>query len=270
MAQPFFSVIIPTLNEAKYLPKLLGDLASQSYRDFEVIVVDGGSKDRTVSLANTFTNKLPFLKVISSPRPHVCTQRNLGAKVARANILIFSDADNRLPSYFLQGIKYKWEKEQVDLLSPHFLPDKATLSNQNIANAFNLFFEMTISTHPRYLLEAMMIVSRSAFDLIGGFDEAKDYAEGKNFISAMFSHHLELKSIREPQYYFSFRRLRKYGVIKLATNIAKMELAELLGTDYHTQQAKQLYPMLGGNLFNKPRKSKNKFIKNIQKILKDL
>lgn len=267
--KPFFSIIIPALNEEKYLPKLLGDLSIQSYRDFEVVVVDGGSKDKTVVLARSFSEKLPRLTVLSSSLAHVCTQRNLGAKHALADILIFSDADNRLPPYFLQGIKYQWEKEQVHLLSPHFRPDMATRSNQNIANAFNLFFEMSMSMSPKYLLESMVIVSKDAFIKIGGFDESTNYAEGKGFITKMYSLGYDSKSIREPQYSFSFRRLRKYGAMKMATNITKMQLAELLGADFHAQQAKKLYPMLGGTLFNKTRKSKNKFIKNIQKLLKD-
>ena len=51
---PFFSVIIPCLNEEKYLPKLLKDLQGQIDRNFEVIVVDGKSEDRTVEVAKKF------------------------------------------------------------------------------------------------------------------------------------------------------------------------------------------------------------------------
>ena len=267
--KPFFSIIIPALNEEKYLPKLLGDLCAQSYQDFEVIVVDGGSRDKTVSLANTFVDKLPRLTILKSTRAHVCTQRNLGAKTASADVLIFSDADNRLPPYFLQGIKYQWEKEAVDLLSPFFLPDVFNRANQNIASAINLFFELTINRNPKFLLESMIITSNKAYLSVGGFDESINYAEGKGFINTLTKLGYRAKSIKDPQYIFSFRRLRKYGALKLATNIAKMELAELLGSDFHTHQAKKLYPMLGGSLFNKTRKSKNKFIKNIQKLLKD-
>ena len=47
--EPFFSIIIPTLNEEKYLPLLLSDLEHQLFTDFEVIVVDGKSADKTVT-----------------------------------------------------------------------------------------------------------------------------------------------------------------------------------------------------------------------------
>ena len=48
-----------------------------------------------------------------------------------------------------------------------------------------------------------------------------------------------------------------------------MELSALLDSEFHTYQAKKLYPMAGGTLCNKPKRAKNKFLKNITEILKD-
>ncbi len=79
LSQDRLSVIIPTLNEAACLPLLLRDLSQQIYRDFEVIVVDGRSTDKTLKIAQNFKKKVPRLKIIISPKRHVCFQRNLGA-----------------------------------------------------------------------------------------------------------------------------------------------------------------------------------------------
>lgn len=267
--KPFFSIIIPALNEEKYLPKLLGDLSSQSYRDFEVIVVDGGSRDKTVSLTNTFADVLPRLTVLKSTRAHVCTQRNLGAKTASADVLIFSDADNRLPPFFLQGIKYQWEKEGVECLTTHLSPDKNTSQNITIANAVNTFFDLQRSLKVTRILESMIIVSKEAFITVNGFNENSDFGEGDSFIKSLSQSHFTIRIVREPTYSFSFRRIRRYGLLGIAGRMAQLELSKLLGEDFTNLQAKKLYPMLGGALFNKNRKSKNKFVKNIQKILKD-
>ncbi|MCE7898144.1 MAG: hypothetical protein DPW11_02545 [bacterium] len=266
--KPFFSIIIPTLNEEKYLPKLLGDLSAQSYQDFEVIVVDGSSKDNTVTLASSFSNKLPKLTVVNSTRAHVCTQRNLGAKHASSDILIFSDADNRFPSYFLQGIKYQWEKERVEAITTHLDPDKKTSQNIAIANAINTFFDLQRTFKIARILESMIIVSKSAFIEIHGFNENSDFGEGDSFVKSLFAKGFSVRIVREPTYTFSFRRIRRYGLMGIAGRMAKLELSKLLGEDFTNLQAKKLYPMLGGTLFNKTRKSKNKFIKNIQKLLK--
>ena len=267
--KPFFSIIIPALNEEKYLPKLLTDLSNQTFKDFEVIVVDGKSTDHTVSKSKEYSKLLPSLKVITSDIRHVCTQRNLGAKEALADILIFSDADNRLPPYFLQGIKYRYETTESDLMSPYFIPDIKTRQNETIANAINTFFDLQMSIKPRFLLESLIIVTHKAFNSIKGFDETINYAEGKSFIQNIIAKGYTTKIIKDPEYTFSFRRLRKYGIINIAGRVAKLELAELLGPEFKQIQQKKLYPMLGGTLFSKPKKAKNKFLKNIQKILKD-
>ena len=58
MISTFFSVIIPTLNEEHFLPKLLADLSLQTFKRFEVIVIDANSSDKTVSLAREYAKYL--------------------------------------------------------------------------------------------------------------------------------------------------------------------------------------------------------------------
>src|SRR3990170_5565992 len=104
---PFFSIIIPTLNEERYLPHLLEDLSKQTFKDFEAIIVDGHSNDATVAQALKFKGKLPELSILQSKERNVSFQRNLGGEKAEGSWLIFMDADNRVPEYFLEGVKYK-------------------------------------------------------------------------------------------------------------------------------------------------------------------
>ena len=58
MASPETSIIIRTFNEEKHLPGLLEAVREQSYRDYEIVVVDSGSLDRTRDIARPFANKL--------------------------------------------------------------------------------------------------------------------------------------------------------------------------------------------------------------------
>ncbi|ALF52656.1 glycosyltransferase [Nostoc piscinale CENA21] len=86
------SIIIPTLNEAE---NILGAIAStQSGKNIEVIVVDGGSCDDTIKIAQSLG-----AKVISSP-PGRAMQMNAGATVASGEVLLFLHADTRLPVDF--------------------------------------------------------------------------------------------------------------------------------------------------------------------------
>src|SRR5688572_25766785 len=110
---PFFSVIIPTLNEAQFLPKLLTDLAAQQEKEFEVIVVDGKSEDQTVSRARGFAEKLT-LSVYEVEKRNVSFQRNYGASKAHGRYFIFFDADVGMAATFLKALKEKLLTQKPD------------------------------------------------------------------------------------------------------------------------------------------------------------
>ncbi len=88
------SVIIPTLNEEAVLEKTLSTLRERGQA--EVIVVDGGSKDQTQAIARRYADRL-----LSSP-PGRARQMNLGAEVAKGEVLLFLHADTLLPEHFTE------------------------------------------------------------------------------------------------------------------------------------------------------------------------
>ena len=89
------SIIIPAYNEEKYLPKLLECIKKQTYKGYEIIVADAGSKDRTGQIAKKYG-----CKVVKGGMPAV--GRNNGAKVAKGNILLFLDADVQINRDFIK------------------------------------------------------------------------------------------------------------------------------------------------------------------------
>lgn len=89
MDQREISVIIPTYNSVRTLSRCLSSLSNQSVSHFEVLVVDGGSKDGTLKIAKAFPNVL----TINARGHYPGASRNLGAKNAKADILLFLDSD---------------------------------------------------------------------------------------------------------------------------------------------------------------------------------
>ena len=83
------SVIIPALNEEKYILHSLEGLKKQSFKDFEVIVCDGNSTDRTREIAKKYA------MVVIEKRKGMAAGRNGGARVAKGDILVFLDADTK-------------------------------------------------------------------------------------------------------------------------------------------------------------------------------
>ncbi len=268
--KPFFSIIIPTLNEEKYLPLLLLDLSKQTMTDFEVIIVDGKSEDKTIEVTKIFTNALPKIAIFTSDRRHVCTQRNIGSNKATGNVLIFSDADNRLPNYFLGGIKYKLEFHNADIITPWFKPDKLNTTNDTIAVGMNLGLELQKTLSNPMMLESLIAIKKQSFDKVGGFNESINFAEGRQFATNVLRENLKWIIVKDPTYQFSFRRFRKFGILKLMKNTTALGLSNLLGNDYKNKLAQELYPMVGGNLFKKPIKQRSKFAKTITSLLKKI
>ena len=108
-AKPFFSIIIPCLNEEHFVPFLLEDLQQQSYQDFEVIVVDGQSDDKTQQKVKEF----PGVKLIVAHKRNAAFQRNLGATQAKGEFLLFLDADIRIEPNFVPSLINHIKKHKI-------------------------------------------------------------------------------------------------------------------------------------------------------------
>jgi rSAM/selenodomain-associated transferase 2 len=102
MEMTWISIIVPVLNEAQGISESLAALAPLRARGHEVIVVDGGSSDKTPDLARRAADR-----VVSAPRGRA-SQMNAGAALARGEVLVFLHADTRLPegagARILQGL----------------------------------------------------------------------------------------------------------------------------------------------------------------------
>ena len=106
-----YSIIIPTLNEERLLPKLMSQLNDNSLResfDYEIIVSDGGSSDNTVIIAADLADKVITHKKES--KQNISEGRNNGAKIAKGEILIFLNGDIFIeePQKFFSYIESKF------------------------------------------------------------------------------------------------------------------------------------------------------------------
>jgi glycosyltransferase involved in cell wall biosynthesis len=91
---PVVTIIIPCLNEEKFIGQCLESIASQDYpKDrLEVLVVDGNSKDRTKEILVQLSNKFPYLKILDNPDKFTPISMNIGIKAAKGEIIVRMDA----------------------------------------------------------------------------------------------------------------------------------------------------------------------------------
>ncbi|QMV69779.1 glycosyltransferase [Sphingobacterium paramultivorum] len=94
MEQPKLSIIIPVYNAEKYLNACIGSILSQSFRDFEIILVNDGSTDGSGAICDSFTIKDKRIKVFHKENGGVSSARNLGLDHALGEWIYFIDADD--------------------------------------------------------------------------------------------------------------------------------------------------------------------------------
>jgi len=275
MSTPSLSVIIPVLNEEKYLPTLLTDLSRQTYTDFEVIVVDGQSKDRTIEKANHFGHRLPKLTILKSDLSNVCHQRNRGAAAASASLILFMDADNRLPIYFLQGLKYRVDLTKPDIFTTWISADENSSNGLAIATIINLYFDLQKRTDNPPTIEAMLGFKKEVFRKLKGFNPKLAINEGNDIVKKAIKKGYRFELYQDPTYSFSLRRLQKQGTLRMIGTVSQLEINRLLGRKLSNQKISQLYPMQGGgyydNLIQKLKlpKQKEKLVKFVRSFLFD-
>ena len=88
------SVIIPVYNVAPYLERCLKSVMSQTYANFEVILIDDGSTDSSATICDDYANNYPQIKVYHQQNSGVSSARNLGIEKALGNFLTFIDSDD--------------------------------------------------------------------------------------------------------------------------------------------------------------------------------
>ncbi len=214
MKAPRFSVIIPTLNEEKFLPNLLTSLVSQSVKDFEVIVVDGKSKDKTVIVARTFGKKIPKLHVIVSPKASLPLQRNIGASAAQSEWLVFVDADSVLHTNFIQRIGEYVVKKSPKFFTTWLKTDSKDLVGRIVGFLFNISIEWSLLIGRPWSPGPLTIVRKDIFESVHGYNEKVTYAEDHDFSMKLHTNKIPFRIFREILYVYSLRRFRNEGILK--------------------------------------------------------
>ena len=106
------SVIVPVYNVEKYIVKCLESIVNQDRRDFELLLVNDGSKDDSISLAREYlTDKDIDWKVIDKENGGLASARNAGLKQARGEYISFIESDDAVSADFLSGLLAEMDDE---------------------------------------------------------------------------------------------------------------------------------------------------------------
>ena len=186
---PELSCIIITLNEEEYLPFLLTSLKNQTFKNFEVIVSDFNSKDKTREIAKKFGCRITNGGSYS-------VGRNNGARIARGKYLLFLDADCILPKNFLESNLEEFKKSNKGAGTTPVKPISDKIIDKIFFSLYN-FWSILMSKISPHCAGCSIFVKKSVFKKLNGFNEKVVFAENLDFS----------------------RRAKKYGFVNLPAGI---------------------------------------------------
>ena len=215
---PSFSIIVPVLDEAPGIAAALEALAPMRRAGASVIVVDGGSRDATRTLAAPLADR-----VIEAPRGRA-SQMNAGARECGGDILVFLHADSVLPPNALDAIGAGLKRTARDW----------GRFDVAIAGADPLLSLVALLMNARSRLTGVatgdqaIFVRREAFDAIGGFPEIplmEDVAISKKLLGRTRPLALEDRVVT------SGRRWERHGTLRTIFLMWRLRMAYALGAD---------------------------------------
>lgn len=156
------SIIIPTFNEEKVIVRLLKSLKNQSYPNIEIIVVDDGSTDTTISLSKKYSDK-----VFKRKHAERSVQRNFGAEKSSGEYLLFLDADMELEREVVKECVKGFDKKPN--LGGVVIPEESKYTNYwEKVKAYERSF---YNKEGDEIVDAARFFKRSIFRKLGGYDE---------------------------------------------------------------------------------------------------
>lgn len=119
---PKVSVIVPAYNVQAYVKECVESLKSQTFEDFEAIVINDGSTDGTLSVIQNAVGDDPRFRVHSQANQGLATTRNIGLSLARGEFIYFFDSDDLIDPEMLESTVHKAVDEKLDMVHFNAVP----------------------------------------------------------------------------------------------------------------------------------------------------
>lgn len=189
---PAIAVIVPLLDEAAELPALFFTLSQQIECRFELILCDGGSRDGSQQIISALTASCGFPVTMLHTERGRGRQMNAGAAVARGQLLLFLHADTRFDDRRALGNAIGYLQNQAattaQLVAARF---RLSFRRSDSTPSLSYFFYRSKARLPRVECirgDQGLLLSRSLFDLVNGFDESLPFLEDVRLAATVAGH----------------------------------------------------------------------------------
>lgn len=173
MSSPVVSVVMPIYNAGRYLRPAVESVLAQTFRDFELVAVDDGSKDESLSLLQEYAAKDSRVKIVSRPNTGIVGALNDGLAVARGEFVARMDADDICtPDRFEKQVAYLREHTECVLVGSQVLlidPDGAALCPKRDTEYTHERIDAAHLEGRWPLVHPTVMIRRSALTATGGY-----------------------------------------------------------------------------------------------------
>ena len=204
------SIIIPALNEENYLPKLLTCIKNQTYKDYEVIVADANSKDKTKQIAKKYG-----FRIVKGGMP--AFGRNNGAKAAKGEIFLFLDADVQFDNNFLKDTINEFNKRKLDAAGCYIRPIGSNIFDKIFFGIFNLWIGLTQYFYPN-ASGSGIFCRKWLHKKVNGFDDTIKLSEDMDYVRRC-GRYGKFRVIESAKSSVAMRRFEKEGHFKVGLKL---------------------------------------------------
>ena len=218
---PLFSIIIPLYNCEKFIEKCLLGVLNQNFNNYEIIIINDCSKDRSLKICTKYKEKYPKIKIINQKiNKGVSNSRNLGIKSSIGEYIIFIDSDDYLEKFSLYKLsKFIENNKKADtIVVSHNASSDGKIFNKKITkindNDAKIKF---INEIPYFIGYCWRFVTKRRFlkiNKIFFMDDARQF-EDEEFVCKLLFFSKSIVFFNEKYY---FKRLQKDGGLASTTN----------------------------------------------------
>lgn len=164
------SVIIPVYNTEKYLSLCIDSVISQTYSDFEVILVDDGSTDNSGAICDSYAERYDYISVYHNTNSGPAASRRLGVEKAKGAYISFIDSDDWVENDFLQTLYDEANKNNADFVTafytdvynngkkvdcPNSLLDSRTIKGTDFIHEIHGTRNITTGPYPKLIKKSL-------------------------------------------------------------------------------------------------------------------
>ena len=109
------TILIPVYNTEKYIEKCIDSLLRQTYENIEIILIDGGSTDRTTEICSKYADNYEKIRLVKKENEGVSSARNRGIDEATGKYIVFVDGDDWIENKTVQTLVWLLEENKADM-----------------------------------------------------------------------------------------------------------------------------------------------------------